>query len=255
MIGKFLWYDSWWLMRYLSARDYIARHFPAQLEGFVRAIEPLRTGPDFQTQLHDRLFTEEQFNTVRTAVRSIKPDVLEMHELIRHGRYVVHDHPMLVDLHAAMAPVMGELVGEKVEPMYTFIALYNGNGVCPVHLDAPVSKWTLDFCIEQSEPWPIVFSEVIPWPEEFDSGLVAWEEHIRLSSGHRFTSLTMEPGQAIVFSGSSQWHYREPFRHSGAQSHCDLLFLHFIPAGMKEVSEWKNWERLFSAPGLTEAIR
>ena len=84
---------------------------------------------------------------------------------------------------------------------------------------------------------------------------MAWEEHIRLSSGHRFTSLTMEPGQAIVFSGSSQWHYREPFRHSGAQSHCDLLFLHFIPAGMKEVSEWKNWERLFSAPGLTEAIR
>lgn len=255
MTGQFPWYDSWWLSRYLSAKRYIAQHHPTRLESFTHAFDQLRTRADFQTQLHDSLFSEEQLRTIRAARGAIKPGMLELHELSRHGRFVVHDHPLLVELHAAMAPVVSELVGEKVEPMYTFIALYNGNGVCPVHLDAPVSKWTLDFCIDQSEPWPIAFSEVVPWPEGFDPRLEEWERHIRLSSGHHFSSFSMQPGQSVVFSGSSQWHYRDLFTNSDPRTHCDLLFLHFITAGMKEVSEWKNWEGLFSAPGLTEAIR
>jgi hypothetical protein len=255
MIGKFPWYDSWWLSRYVLAKAFIAQHHPAKLESFTGAMDALRTKPDWKTQLHGRLFTEGHVKTINAARSAIKPDTLELHELARHGRFVVHDHPMLTDLHAAMAPVVSALVGEPVEPIYTFIALYNGNGVCPVHLDAPVSKWTVDFCIDQSEPWPIAFSDVVPWPEEFDRGLAEWEHHIRMSSGLHFSPYSMEPGQAIVFSGSSQWHYRDAFAASAPKSHCDLLFLHFIPAGMKEASDWKNWERLFSIPGLTEAIR
>jgi len=255
MSDHFPWYDAWWLARYVSAKDYIGQHCPTRLAEFLGALDPLRTRPDFQARLHHHLFTQEQFDTIRAAVRSIKPDALETHELLRHGRYVVHDLPMLADIHAAMAPIVSELVGEPVEPMYSFIALYNQNGVCPVHLDAPISKWTLDLCVEQSEPWPIAFSEVDPWPEEFDPGMQGWEEYIRSSAGHRFSSMSMEPGQAVVFSGSSQWHYREPLRSPCADSHCDLLFLHYITAGMKEVSEWKNWESQFRVPGLTEAIR
>ena len=250
----FPWYDSRWLTRYVLAKKYIAQHHPAQLDPFTEAFSPLRTRADFELKLYDSFFIEEQVKTIQTALRTIKPPQLETHELIQHGRFVVHDHPMLIDLHAAVAPLVGELVGEKVEPLYTFIALYNRNGQCPVHLDAPVSKWTLDFCIEQSEPWPIAFSEVIPWPEDFGGGHDGWEERIRFSSGHRFSSVSMEPGQAVIFSGSSQWHYREPFKNPGARSHCSLLFMHFIPAGMKGISEWKNWESIFSAPGLTEAI-
>lgn len=242
-------------MRYVRAKKYLARHHPDQLDAFTKALDPLRTREDFQLKLKDRFFTEDQARTIQIAFKSIKPDLLETHELIQHGRFVVHDHPMLIDLHAAVAPTVSEIVGEMVEPIYTFIALYNRNGKCPVHLDAPVSKWTLDFCIDQSESWPIAFSEVVPWPEDFDGGNERWEDQIRFSSGHRFESVSMKPGQAVIFSGSSQWHYREPFTNPGARSHCNLLFMHFIPAGMKGVSEWKNWENIFSAPGLTEAIR
>lgn len=252
---RFPWYDAWWLTRYVRAKEYIAQQYPGRLDAFNEALIPLRTRADFQLQLPDRLFTQAQIKTIQSALQAIKPDQLEKHELIRHGRFVIHDHSMLLDLHAAVAPLVGEVVGEKVEPAYSFIALYNRNGKCPMHLDAPVSKWTLDFCIGQSETWPIAFSEVIPWPEDFGRDHDQWEERIKVASGHRFSSVSMEPGQAVIFSGSSQWHYRDPLAGSGARSHCDLLFMHFITAGMKEVSEWKNWEGIFSVPGLTCAIR
>jgi hypothetical protein len=251
----FPWYDAWWLTRYVRAKAYMARRSASRLDTFLRALDPLKTGKDFELKIPQRLFSKAQFDLIRKAAKAIKPDELERHELLRHGRYVIHDNPLLVDLHAAIAPAVGELVGEEVEPAYSFIALYNKNGKCPIHLDAPVSKWTLDFCIEQSAPWPISFSEVISWPENFDAGHGDWEERIKKASGHRFTSIAMEPGQAVIFSGSSQWHFRDRISDSGPRSHCDLLFMHFIPAGMQEVSDWKNWEGLFSVPGLTEAIR
>lgn len=255
MSERFPWYDAWWLTRYVRAKEYITRHYPSRLDAFNEALDPLRTRTDFQLRLPDGLFDDAQLKLIQKALKAVKPDQLEQHELIRHGRFVVHDHPMLADLHAAVAPAVSELVGEKVEPEYSFIALYNRNGKCPVHLDAPVSKWTLDFCIDQSEVWPIAFSEVIAWPEDFDARQENWEERIRSAPGHRFSSVSMEPGQSVIFSGSSQWHYRDPFNATGARAHCDLLFMHFITAGMKGVSEWKDWERLFSIPGLTEAIR
>ena len=52
-----------------------------------------------------------------------------------------------------------------------------------------------------------------------------------------------------------QPHRLDTLAGANARTRCDLLFMHFLPAGMQEVSEWKNWERLFSVPGLTAAIR
>lgn len=252
---RFPWYDAWWLERYVRAKNYIARRDPAGLSAFRAAFDPLRTRTDFATRMLDDFFSEEQFEQVGAAFRAIRPDRLEMHELPRHGRFVVHDHPMLIALHAAIAPAVGRLVGEEVEPAYSFIALYNRNGICPVHLDAPVSKWTLDLCVSQSAPWPISFSEVVPWPEDFPANFDRWEESILHAPEHSFRSVTMKPGQAVLFSGSSQWHYRERFLEAGPQGHCDLLFLHFKPAGTGRISDWEAWEAMFCCPGLTDAIR
>ncbi len=38
------------------------------------------------------------------------------------------------------------------------------------HMDAPDAMWTLDICLEQSEPWPISFSQPVDWPENFQVG-------------------------------------------------------------------------------------
>lgn len=254
-MSEFPWYDSWWLDRFVRAKRFISAHRPARLAEFVRAMEPLRTRPDFQLKLLERLPGNDQAETILAAYRSIRQEQLELHELGSHGRFVVHDHPMLQDLHASLAKDVSQFVGEKVEPSYTFLGMYNRDGHCDVHLDAPVSKWTLDYCIEQSAPWPIAFSEVVPWPEAGEFGDPDWRERIKASPRHRFVAQSLLPGQAVVFSGSSQWHYRERFADSGARHHCSLLFLHFITAGMREMAEWKNWEALFEVPGLCEALQ
>ena len=157
-------------LHYFRAKAFLADRYPGRLAAFESAMDPLRTRPDFDVQLPERFFTAAQAGLIRKALREVGTAQLESHELGAHGRFVVHDHPDLVGLQTVAAGALGELVGEKVDPAYSFIALYNRNGKCPVHLDAPVSKWTLDYCIEQSEPWPIHFSEVVAWPENFEFG-------------------------------------------------------------------------------------
>jgi hypothetical protein len=252
---QFPWYDSLWLTQFVRAKKFISLHHPARVAEFTRALEPLRTRPAFRDRLLDGFLAKDQVETILSAYRAVRRDQLELHELASHGRFVVHDHPLLMELHATLAADVGRLVGEDVEPSYSFLGMYNTNGFCDVHLDEPISKWTLDYCIEQSSPWPIAFSEVVPWPEAFEYGDADWQERIKSSSKHRFISHAMLPGQAVLFSGSSQWHFREPFADLRAKNHCSLLFLHFIPAGMKEVAEWQNWEAIFDVPGLTSALQ
>ena len=94
------------------------------------------------------------------------------------GRQVVHDHSELSKIQRTLTETVSSLVGEAVEPCYYFLSLYNNLGVCKVHMDAPLAKWTLDICIEQSAPWPIQFSQWVPWPEQFEQTQDDWRSQI-----------------------------------------------------------------------------
>jgi hypothetical protein len=120
-------------------------------------------------------------------------------------------------------------------------------------MDAPEAKWTLDVCIEQDEPWPIHLSQVLDWPEDYVQPSGDWEGQIKKSSTNQFESFSLDAGEAILFSGSSQWHYRDmkPILTSrSTASFCNLIFFHFIPAGMSEIVNPSNWYRLFGVPEL-----
>ncbi|MCY7281379.1 MAG: hypothetical protein LH610_10885 [Sphingomonas bacterium] len=91
----------------------------------------------------------------------------EKHEMLRFGRLIVHEAELCTELQAKLTDRISELVNEPVEPSYNFLSLYNNLGVCAVHMDAPSAKWTFDYCIEQSDPWPIYLSQVQPWPEKW----------------------------------------------------------------------------------------
>ena len=62
------------------------------------------------------------------------------------------------------------------------------------------------------------------------------------------------PGEAVLFSDSSQWHYRDPIPEQGSKAFCHLLFFHFIPRGMRAYLDAAEWETLFAVPGLSEAL-
>ena len=205
---SFPWYDSGWLHDYIAAVAYIEDKHPARLEGFVDAMTPLRTRPDFRTHLLPNLLDVALQSRIKVALPTLKPADLELHEIKTFGRWVVHDNPILTELQDRMTAVVSEVAGEAVE-------------------DAPSAKWTLDICIDQSEPWPIHFSQVQAWPRPGQHTHTDWEQRIRSDPANHFMTHVLEPGQAVVFSGSSQWHYRDP-----------------LPA---------DWEHYFDIPGLGQA--
>jgi hypothetical protein len=246
--GGYPWYDSKWLRHFAAAQAIIREVCPDRLEEFVRAFDVFRTPPDFQVRELPRVFDEAVMERIRTTAKSFAIGELEMHELKTFGRFVVHDLPYFNELQREIVPLVSELVGEEVEPMYNFLAMYTKLGVCAVHMDAPEAKWTLDLCIEQSDIWPIHFSGVKPWPIDY-APEEPWEDSVRRDAAP-FSAHALEPGQALIFSGSSQWHFRDPLPQDGREHHCNLLFFHFVPKGSRRLVRVRNWAELFGIPEL-----
>lgn len=106
------------------------------------------------------------------------------------------------------------------------LSLYTNLGQCPVHMDAPSAKWTFDYCSQQSAPWPIHLSQVVPWPEDYGPNGADWDRAIRSDPNNDFSAFTLEDGEAVVFGGSIQWHYRDRIAHSTDENFCRLAFFH-----------------------------
>ena len=253
------WYDSVWLEKYTTAKAIIKKVNPEALNAFEDAFGVFQTRPDFQVMTLDRVFDDETLAAMRQVVKSLKPTDFELHEVRQFKRFIVHDHPMFTQLQERVVSLVSEAVGEVVEPNYNFLSLYSGMGVCPLHMDAPEAKWTLDLCLDQSEAWPIYLSQVQRWPEiDPDAAPSAWadnnwQEAIKQSPALKFSSHIMNPGQALLFSGSSQWHYRNAMPSGTANSFCDLLFFHFIPLATRSLLRSENWAHVFSIPELAAA--
>jgi len=243
------WYDSLWLSAYERGRHILRTIAPSRLLEFESALEIFQTPADFQTRSFEQVFDQATLDEIRRVAAALAPEQLEMHEVRAFRRFVVHDHPFFCALHERLVDWVSEAAGEPVESSYNFLSLYGPMGVCPLHLDAPLAKWTLDLCIDQSAPWPIYLGPVARWPAP-RAYASDWESEVKREVGSGFTSHALLPGQAILFSGSSQWHYREPMPGTGARKFCDLLFFHFMPRGKSELAEPANWARLFGIPEL-----
>jgi hypothetical protein len=244
------WYDSIWLNGWFAAREIVARHAPAKLPEFVASFEPLRTDPGFVVRKLRGLFDADELEHIRKLIKTVPREDMEMHELQRFGRLVVHDYPAFTTLQETLTDKVSDWAGEEVEPSYNFLCLYSKMGVCEPHMDAPSAKWTLDVCIDQSDIWPIHFSEIVPWPEQPQALDDDWQNWIKNNPDLHFEPQLLEPGDAVLFSGSSQWHYRDPLPPGPGRGLCYLLFFHFIPKGCGEIIKPANWARLFDVPEL-----
>lgn len=248
---QYPWYDAIWLWVYTEARSLVAKQRPERLADFEAAFEPLQAPVDFSTRALPGLISPTQLNAFRELVSGIARETLESHEFLSFGREVVHDHPALSSFQDEQTAYVSELAGEVLTPCYNFISLYNNLGICEPHLDAPTSKWTLDICVEQSEPWPIYVSDPEPWPVGVSFGK-NWQDQIITQHQDSFTSHVMQPGDALFFAGGNQWHYRKRIPKAHQQSFCHLIFLHYVPANCEHLLDPAQWPVHFDIPELGE---
>lgn len=248
---RFQWYDSAWLRAYADVRDLLREQDTDALDRFTEVMSIFRTDPSFQVKHIPEVFPSATMEEIRKVLKSLTPRELEIHEAQNFGRWVVHDHPYLTQLQAEVCDMVSRWAGEEVEPCYNFLSMYTQLGRCPVHMDTPQAKYTLDICVDQSEPWDIHFSQVVPWPEDGVPGM-DWSERVRSDPALEFSSFALQPGEAILFSGSSQWHFRDPIPNGGSRSFCDLVFFHYLPKGTAELVEPANWPEILGIPELAE---
>ena len=114
------------------------------------------------------------------------------------NRFFSHNEPFFCYLHDQLSEPASKIFGEKVKPSYVFYSEYGKNGVCPFHTDRPQCKYTIDYCINQDEKWPIYVDN---------------------------NEIVLNPNDAVCYSGTDSLHYRKKI----TGKYCTMLFFHFVP--------------------------
>lgn len=125
----------------------------------------------------------------------------------KFNRWFWHNPPMIKAIHQTdrrLMDMVGEHCGKQVRPSYAFLSMYSDEGVCPAHTDRPQCEATIDLLVNTygGEPWPIYIAD---------------------------KPYALKEGQAVMYSGTGQKHFRLPMKETGSKK-CDLLFLHYTDA-------------------------
>lgn len=152
-------------------------------------------------------------------------------------RRYAHNVPFLVGIHRQLTDYASEMFGEPLKPSYSFLSLYQHGGICPLHIDRPQCRFTIDYLIdqEQAEPWPIRIGEPMSDEQraEFEADGASHpqtsEQIAERIAAETWSEVLLSPNDAVCYSGTHQWHYR-PKRLSGTAS---LVFFHFVPVAFE----------------------
>ena len=187
------------------------------------------------TQVARQLFTEEIHQNlikfVKTKAQYLPLESDQGDFSRRYGNNIgIFQH-----LHGQLVDFASEQFGEKVKPSYSFLSLYDENGICPLHIDRDQCLYTIDYLIrqDQKEPWPIYIGEAMSDEKRAqisgtEKGHPKTEQDItRVKSKEKFTKIELAENDAVLYSGTHQWHYRDRIPSGNA----DLVFFHFVPEG------------------------
>jgi len=148
-------------------------------------------------------------------------------------RRYAHNVPYFVNIHRQLTEFASEQFCEPLKPSYSFLSMYDDNGICPLHIDRPQCYRTIDYLIQQdqAEPWPIRIGQIMTDEQrqaldESGAGHPDTDETIaERIAAEEWDDVLLSPNDAVLYSGTHQWHYR-PERLKGTAS---LAFFHFVP--------------------------
>jgi len=112
------------------------------------------------------------------------------------------DYIPFVELLVEKNNVVTQLIGESVLPTYSYARIYKEGNVLPGHVDKPHCEISLTVNLDCTEIWNI-------WIESPDG---------------RVNSVSLAPGDAMLYLGMVGRHGREPFEGES----CTQVFLHYV---------------------------
>ena len=185
------------------------------------------------TQVARQLFTDEVHQTLVQFMEERAQFLPLEYEGEHFSRFMAQNVGIFQHIHNQLVDFVSEQFGEAVKPSYSFLSMYDDNGICPLHIDRDQCLYTIDYLIRQDdpEPWPIYIGQPISEEERQDicdtgSATPEDEHHIfRIKEGQTFTKVELQPNDAVLYSGTHQWHYRDRINFGQA----DLAFFHFVP--------------------------
>lgn len=173
------------------------------------------------------VFSERTFRALEQVVSDARLDTRDYDPtFVRHQH---HNLEPLVDVHHSIVEAANDLFGMRLKPSYVFLSHYLMGGRCGLHLDRPVCVQTIDLMVRQDDdvPWPIRISEPIT-----DDERETWfcrprsdYENLGIIELKKWDEVSLQPNQAVCYSGTHQWHYRP----GEATGRTDLIFFHFVP--------------------------
>lgn len=180
-----------------------------------------------------KLFEDDAHQKIKDYVNTIIPMLpvsVDDNEFVRH---YMHNPGFFVNIHHQLTDFASEQFGVRVKPSYCFLSMYKESGICPLHIDRPQCRYTIDYLIQitQDQPWPILIADEMTdekrasygdSEEGHPKGREAINQRISAENWHR---VDLEENDAVLYSGTNSWHYR-PER---LQATADLIFFHFVP--------------------------
>lgn len=127
----------------------------------------------------------------------------------RHGW---HDELVTRFHHLQLAAFTSRLAGEELKPTYCYTSAYQAGAALAAHADRKQCELTMSLLIEQAADAP-------PWPLWFEA-----------PGGRR--SVTLAPGDAVLFRGCELPHWREA---APPGQHATMLLFHYVPADFEGV--------------------
>ena len=151
---------------------------------------------------------------IKNSEKTIKDSELFFREVHYNDKFFMSLH---LDL---FTPLVQKITRKRLKPSYNFLAFYSENdGICPVHLDREQCFVTLDICLSQNHIWPLFVNSIEYSIDQMSS--VEQRDQIKSSS----TKYELSPGDALIYFGTKQPHWRERITKG---NFCNLIFFHFV---------------------------
>ena len=113
--------------------------------------------------------------------------------------------------------------------------MYDEGGRCPLHVDRPQCRYTIDYLIQQesTDPWPINIGRQMTDEQRNQLQITHPQTDVEkqtIIETEEWTTCLLQPNDAVCYSGTNAWHYRS----TASLGTADLAFFHFVPEKFNE---------------------